>query len=551
MEGVLRDNMHAVMHRTKPVAFLFKFLERLANQSRSFRSLACLSVILAAISVRVSRRRKQREAQLKSAVAKLKRLQLPPGPWGWPILGIIPSLDREAPQYTIAEMSKTYGPVVSFRLGSHLVVVLNDYDSIREAFVKSGDIFSDRPRLTMFNEVHEGMPGGGIVLSFYENHWKEQRRFALKALRSLGMGRATMESKICTEARHIVQSFDEQKGEPFRSAKITGLAVSNIICQLTVGRRWDYGDPYFLRIVSHMMYLFEEMGVNASNVLPWLKYVPGSGYRRLLEVRSVIREEFYIPQVREHVRTFDPNNIRDFTDAYLQEYYLKYDSVYASNEDAVIAALADLFGAGTDTTETVIDWFLKMMIKRPDVQEKLQQEMDDVVGRHRLPQWSDRSKLHYMQATLNEVLRYTSAGPFGVPHSPIEDTEFRGYYIPKEAVVIANIHAVLYNPDVFPEPDVFRPSRFLDAEGKFFKHEHMIQFGIGRRGCIGEQLAQMELFTFITHIFHQFTLTAPDGNPENVSLASHLGLSKNALPYELRATRRKNSDIQENARDMI
>ena len=118
-------------------------------------------------------------------------------------------------------------------------------------------------------------------------------------------------------------------------------------------------------------------------------------------------------QVREHVRTFDPNNIRDFTDAYLQEYYLKYDSVYASNEDAVVAALADLFGAGTDTTETVLDWFLKMMIKRPDVQEKLQLEMDDVVGRHRLPQWSDRSKLHYMQATLNEVLRYTSAGPFG------------------------------------------------------------------------------------------------------------------------------------------
>ncbi len=111
------------------------------------------------------------------------------------------------------------------------------------------------------------------------------------------MGRAAMESKICTEARHIVQSFDDQNGEPFRSAQITGLAVSNIICQLTVGRRWDYGDPFFLNVVSKLMELFEYLGMSAVNFLPWLKYVPGSGYHRILTIQKYLERKLYKPQV--------------------------------------------------------------------------------------------------------------------------------------------------------------------------------------------------------------------------------------------------------------
>ncbi|XP_022108906.1 cytochrome P450 2C15-like [Acanthaster planci] len=535
------------IQRMLPVTFMLGFLKKLSRNSHH-RRLLQITVLLSLIWAIIKRLKKQRELQANPA----RGLPLPPGPWGWPIIGIMPTLAHGYPQKIITEMSKTYGSVMSFKLGSHLAVVLNDFDTIKEAFAKSGDKFSDRPKVTMFESIHPA--GAGVVLSYYDNHWKENRRFTLRTIKKMGIGKAAMmESKISEEARFVARSFDEQGDRPFHPTYFTNLAVANMINSLVFGKRNDYQDPLFLQAISKMMELFKVFGVGAANFLPnVMKYVPGSQFRQAMKIVKFFEEKWYGPQILQHIETFNANNIRDFIDHYLLEKFFKEGSIHYQDFPAVLGAVGDMFGAGLETTSTALDWVFLCMVKYPEAQAKAQRELDKVVGRYRMPQWGDRHNLHYVMAFLDEALRWSAGGPFGVPHSPIEDTDFRGYFIPKSAVVIANLHAVMYNPEVFPDPETFKPERFLNEDGKFVKHEHVAQFSIGRRACLGEHLARMEIYIIATHILHQFTLTAPGGNTDSIRTDGIIGLTKNPHPYKICSIRRTDTyDITEIPMDLL
>ncbi|XP_038058639.1 cytochrome P450 2C15-like [Patiria miniata] len=530
-----------------PVEFMLKFLKTI-TQNNSHRRLFHVTVILSLIYAIINRRRKQRALQANPA----RGLPLPPGPWGWPILGIMPSLAGGKPHHVLTEMSKTYGPIMSFMMGSFRTVVLSDYDLIKEAFAKSGDKFSDRPKVFMFENIHPA--GAGVVLNYYETgNWKDNRRFTLRALRKLGMGKAAMmEDRIIEEAGFVIRSFDQQQGRPFRSCDFTNLAVANMINSLVFGKRADYDDPVFLEVITKMLDLFKHLGVCLFNFIPMMKYLPGSGYWETAKIPKFFEDMWYRPHVMEHVKTFNANHIRDFVDAYLHEHFLKEGSHYHYDDAAAMGAVGDVFGAGLETTSVALDWVIMCLTKYPEVQEKAQRELDEVVGRHRMPQWADRQNLHYVMAMLDEVMRWSAGGPFGVPHSPIEDTEFRGYFIPKGAVVIPNLHAVMHNPDVFPDPGAVKPERFLNSDGKFVKHEHMSQFSVGRRACVGEHLARMEIYTIVTHIIHTFTLRAPNGDTDSIRTEGIMGLSKNPCPYKLCAIRRTDTyDVTEIPMDLL
>ena len=144
------------------------------------------------------------------------------------------------------------------------------------------------------------------------------------------------------------------------------------------------------------------------------------------------------------------------------------------------------------------------MASNPDVLQKAQTELDAVVGPHRLPEFSDMKALPYVCALIKELLRWRVVVPLGVPHRALEDDEYRGYFIPKGSLVIANIWWVLNNgvslkalsklygihvraiardPKVFPSPDVFMPERFL-KDGQLnpdVRDPASFSFGYGRR----------------------------------------------------------------------
>ncbi|TFK58798.1 cytochrome P450, partial [Pluteus cervinus] len=126
-----------------------------------------------------------------------------------------------------------------------------------------------------------------------------------------------------------------------------------------------------------------------------------------------------------------------------------------SNEEAWLAGI--IFGAGSDSTAGTLGWFMLLMVLHPEVQAKAHEEIDRVIGRHRLPNFGDRDSLPYVNAIVKEVLRWHPVSPLGLPHRLTQDDWYNGYFLPKGTIVVSNIYGINRDPDMFPNPDKFDP----------------------------------------------------------------------------------------------
>jgi len=190
------------------------------------------------------------------------------------------------------------------------------------------------------------------------------------------------------------------------------------------------------------------------------------------------------------------------------------------NEEAAWVA-GIMFAGGSETTSSALIVFILAMVLYPDVMLRAQKEIDEVVGRDRLPNFGDYDKLPYIQATVKEVLRWRPVAPLGVPRRAAESDWYEGHYIPKGALVISNIWAMNRDPELYPDYDEFRPGRFLDASGqvnkKFSDMASMghVAFGFGRRICVGMNLALQSLFVDIACILWALEIDKATGNDGN------------------------------------
>ncbi|CAG7826688.1 unnamed protein product, partial [Allacma fusca] len=146
--------------------------------------------------------------------------------------------------------------------------------------------------------------------------------------------------------------------------------------------------------------------------------------------------------------------------------------------------------------------------------EKFQKEIDEVIGQSRRPSLADKPKMVYTEALTCEVLRKSSMVPLGAFHVSTEDTTFEGYDMPKGTFITANQHYIHHDPKIWGDPEIFRPERFIDSEGKIQKKECLIPFSIGKRVCPGETLARDEIFLFLTNLFQRFEIRAHPSKPK-------------------------------------
>ncbi|XP_072039152.1 cytochrome P450 2J4-like [Amphiura filiformis] len=362
--------------------------------------------------------------------------------------------------------------------------------------------------------------------------WKEHRRFSLTVLKSFGVGKRSFEDQIATESECLIHEIAAGNGKPFNPTNLFCNAVSNVICSVVFGKRYEYHDREFM----NLLHLLEDSlsHINVTRLLmmmPFLIKIPFFPKGRLpflLQIRLILKDI-----VNLHRDTYDKENMRDFIDVYLKDLQMKKEQGIETHlsDDELVAVVHDLFLGGTETTSSTLRWALLYMLEYPDVQKRVQKEIDSAVGRDRLPNLSDKPSLPYTEAVMHEIQRFACivrvSGRF-----TRSDVEFRGYTIPKGTIITSNLYSVTRDPSVFDEPDVFNPERFLDEEGQVKKIPGQPIFGAGKRVCPGEQLARMELFIFYTHLMHRFSFKKPP-DVENLNTRPKPGVMFAPYPYDI------------------
>ncbi len=227
--------------------------------------------------------------------------------------------------------------------------------------------------------------------------------------------------------------------------------------------------------------------------------------------------------IRTHEEAYQEDSQLDFTDVYMKR-MRDSASVPSSSfhgrhgERNLHYSLNDLMQAGTITTGATMGWATLFMAKNPEVQERVQRELDLTVGRNRLPTWGDRTGTPYTEAVLHEIQRMSDLVPIGLPHMSRRDAKIGGYDLPKGTQVFPMLGMVMKNPKLFPNPERFDPGRFLSEDGRRFEPSpYVVPFGVGRRRCLGEGLARMELYRFFTGMLHRFSVRRhPDDGLDHV-----------------------------------
>ncbi|XP_028717800.1 cytochrome P450 2C42-like [Peromyscus leucopus] len=437
-----------------------------------------------------------------------QRRKLPPGPTPLPVIGNILQIDLKNISKSLRDFSKVYGPMFTLYLGRKPAVVLHGYEVVKEALIDHGEEFAGRGTFPVFDKIAKGR---GIVFSD-GRIWKEMRRFSLMTLRNFGMGKRSIEDRVQEEARCLVEELRKTNGSPCDPTFILGCAPCNVICSIVFQNRFDYKDQEFLtfmNILNENVEILSSPWIQICNNFPALiDYLPGS-HRKLLK-NFTFSKHYFLAKLIEHQKSLDINNPRDFIDCFLikmeQE---KHNPKTAFTSANLVFSAGDLFAAGTETTSTTLRYSLLLLLKYPEVTAKVQEEIDHVIGRHRSPCMQDRSHMPYTDAVLHEIQRYIDLLPTSLPHAVTCDIKFRNYLIPKGTTVIASLTSMLHDNKEFPNPEKFDPSHFLDENGKFKKSDYFFPFSTGKRVCVGEGLARIELFLFLTTILQNFNLKSP------------------------------------------
>ncbi|XP_077973181.1 cytochrome P450 2A13-like [Styela clava] len=454
---------------------------------------------------------------------------LPPGPTGLPLLGYIPFMGKK-PQNTLAKLRKQYGSIYTLPLGSRTFVVLNDFDIIHEALMKKGNAISDKDPSPIIRWFGGDM---GYVWRSYSNSYRRLRKFGITTLKGFGVGKRSMEDRVNEEVRYLSEIIMSKHGRSFDVTNHLGNAAINIIMSIVSGNRVDYESEPFKTMLDMNAKRFGENSGRMQKIqfFPLLRYLPG--YSKVFQdtieqvkvTKGIVRST-----IENHIKTFDPNDIRDFIDAFLKE--MKKEETQPFTREILDAVIRDLFLAGSETTTTALRWCLLYLAKHQEYQKRLRDEIKTHCGTAGPISMENRSNMHLTCSFIHEIQRYKPLAIL-LPRKTTEIVSLGGYIFPTNTLMMINLWEVHRDPETFNNPNELQPERFLDNEGKFSKHSRVIPFSIGPRNCIGMHLAEMELFVILSGLLRNFKISEDPKYPLPSFTQGHYGMLYHPLPYKL------------------
>ncbi|XP_072169977.1 steroid 17-alpha-hydroxylase/17,20 lyase-like [Diadema setosum] len=480
------------------------------------------------------------------------RWKSPPSPRGWPLLGNVSIFAGSGTPYEkLRKVADDHGDVVTIHLGPVRMLILSSSSAVREAFVKNAQDFAGRPLNFTLSLLSRN--GCGIAFADYSESWKAHKRATGAALRqflspsadgdrhpeagsTLSPDLAPAERAILSEALHLREKLSSLVDRPLNPSRQLTIAILNVVCALTFGRRYDDDDPELWAFVDSNKKLKEifQPG-HPVDIFPALKIFPWKRLQNVVDLRTT-RDTILQREYDHHLTTLDQENIRDFTDTMLVhgrdhnanvcESTLKkplrprasgddlddHPDVHMDDgregtmkEDEVVMAMWEVFAGGFESTLQTMRWAMAYLVHYPQVQSRLWMELARVLPSGTAPRWSDRSRLPYLHAAVLEILRHSSLSSLNGVHRVTRDTRVGGYDVAKDTVVFCNLWWIHHDPRNWKDPDNFNPDNFLDKAGKVHVPRHFMPFSIGLRTCLGDKLAKMSLFVNLGMLVQAFT----------------------------------------------
>ncbi|XP_053679606.1 probable cytochrome P450 304a1 [Anopheles nili] len=459
--------------------------------------------------------------------------QFPPGLPRLPLLGSYPfllAINYNHLHRAAATLSRVLGcKLIGIFLGETPAVIVNDHTIVRQVLQRSE--FDGRPDLFLARLRDERYARRGLFFTDGDS-WREQRKFFLKALHEYGFGTRsdTVEQDVQDGLGDLVALLKDGPKHDHERAVVDGTdgyalcpqvffaLFSNVMLRMLTGSRLEREDQAVLFEVGACSLAFHRQGDDyglALSYIPWIRHVL-PGFSRYRVLREVNRKANGVIQslVEKCEQTYSEDDIRCFIDAYIRELRRTGNKPTSGSDtfgfeyDQLIIGCADFLVPAFSAIPAKLGLILQRLVTHPDVVEKMQAEIEQHVGQSRMPSLGDRGQLNYCEAVVREGLRIDTLVPSGIPHVATVDTELAGYRIPKGTLIINGLDYINHQQDVFPEPETFRPERFLDADGKLsLELDRSVPFGAGKRVCAGESFARNALFLTITTLVQQFTFT--------------------------------------------